>query len=90
MCKIGKDVGDVIMCEGFKKEVPGDFNGYKEDKPSMPEHIPLLFRVSRDGCLAGIFTSHALKKDKSVGGGGVIKNDGGSWEGTEELIGYVS
>ena len=56
--KAGEDSGGIIGSEGVKERVPGNLDGFEEYKPSVPGRSPLLFRISCDGVLAGIFASH--------------------------------
>ena len=90
MCEAGEESFCVVGVDGFHERVPGKFDGFKEEQPSCPGSIPLLFRFSCDGCFAGIFVSHTERKDTMAGGSGAIEKDGGSWLGTEEVRRVVS
>ena len=74
----GEDGGCVVWVEGFEEGIPGDLDGFEEELPAFPGRSPLLFRVSRDGGLAGILASHAQRNDSISCGRGAIEKDGGS------------
>ena len=68
----------VIRGEGFNEGVSAEFYGLHKDEPSLPRRSPLLFRISHDGYLAGILTSHAQRYDTISGDRGEIEKDRGS------------
>ena len=59
LCEIDEENCCVVGSDGIEERIPRDLNDLKKDEPSMLGRSRFLFRIYRDGCLTGIFASHA-------------------------------